>query len=311
MLWAIPLVWAAPLRRGSYRDIGETFVDFIQIDASINRGNSGGPTFDIYGRVIGVNSAIFSPSGGSVGIGFAIPAEVADAVTKQLIKGGKVARGYMGAQIQNFTTEMAEAQGMVPRKGAIIADLVAGGPAEKAGVLSGDVVTSVNGKSVTSSSEMTREVARTRAGDAIRLDILREGKPRTIEVKAGIRPSEAQLTANDNAAPTPDTPNTPKAERPSVLGLSLAPLDAPARKRFDLPATVKGVVIQGVSPTSDAGQKGLKPGDVIVRAGDRVAAGPSDVVAAVAAAKSAGRDGVLLLVYRDGRTLFILIKIEK
>lgn len=293
------------------RDIGETFVDFIQIDASINRGNSGGPTFDVYGRVIGVNSAIFSPSGGSVGIGFAIPADLADSVTKQLIKNGKVTRGYMGAQIQNFTPEMAAAQGLPARKGAIIAELVAGGPAEKGGVQSGDVVTAVNGKSVSSSAEMTREVARTRTGDTIRLEVLREGKPKTIEFKAGTRPPESQLAANDNTAPSEDKPGAPKADRPSVLGMTLAPLDPAIRKQFSLPATVKGVAITGVSPESDAGQKRLKPGDVIVRAGDKTVSVPADVVGAVTAAKAAGREGVLLLVYRDGRTLFILIKIEK
>ena len=293
------------------RDIGETFVDFIQIDASINRGNSGGPTFDIYGRVIGVNSAIFSPSGGSVGIGFAIPADVADSVTKQLIKNGKVTRGYMGAQIQNFTPEMAAAMGLPSRKGAIIAELVAGGPAEKGGVQSGDVVTAVNGKPIASSAEMTREVARTRTGDNVRLEILREGKPKTIEFKAGTRPPESQLAGMDDNAPSEDKPGAPKAERPTVLGMTLAPLDAAKRKQFELPITVKGVVITGVGVSSDAGQKGLKPGDVIVRAGDKAALNPSDVVSAASAAKTAGREGVLLLVYRDGRTLFILIKLEK
>jgi serine protease Do len=292
------------------RDIGQTFVDFIQIDASINRGNSGGPTFDIYGRVIGVNSAIFSPSGGSVGIGFAIPADVADTVTKQLIKNGKITRGYMGAQIQNLTPDMSAALGLTLRKGAIIADLVPGSPAAKGGVQRGDVVTSVNGKPVSSSAEMTREVARTAAGDTIRLEVLRLGKPETIEFKAGIRPSEAQLAGNDNA-PSEDNSAAPKAERPVVLGMSLTPLDAAGRKQFDLPASVNGVVITGVGPNSDAAQKRLQPGDVIMRVGDRVTLKPSDVAAAVAAAKAAGREGVLLLIYRDGRTLFFPIKLEK
>ena len=128
------------------RDIGDSFVDFIQIDAPINRGNSGGPTFDVYGRVIGVNSAIFSPSGGSVGIGFAIPSNVADQITKQLIAGGKITRGYLGATIQNVTPDLAESLGLGKEaKGALVADLVPGGPAQKAGLLPGDVVLSLNG----------------------------------------------------------------------------------------------------------------------------------------------------------------------
>src|SRR5687768_801948 len=138
------------------RDIGETFVDYIQIDAAINRGNSGGPTFDVYGRVIGVNTAIFSPTGGSVGIGFAIPAEVAESVTKQLISGGRIERGYIGATIQNFTSEMAEAAGLGEQKGAIVADLTPGGPSHRAGLQEGDIVTAVNGVAVKSSSDLTR-----------------------------------------------------------------------------------------------------------------------------------------------------------
>lgn len=293
------------------RELGETFVDYIQLDAPINRGNSGGPTFDIYGRVIGVNTAIFSPSGGSVGIGFAIPADIADTVTKQLIKTGKVSRGYMGAVIQNFDAEMAAAQGINVRKGAIVAEVVPGGPAEKAGIQPGDVVLSVNGKSVSSSSEMTREVAKTLAGNTMTLNILREGKPKTIEVKAGIRPSEAQLNGKTPGAETESAPDAPKTKRPAVLGLSLGALDDAARGRFKVPETVRGVLVEGVTATSDAGIKGLKTGDVLVRVADKAVSTPQDVVAAVDGAKASGRESVLLLVYRDGRTLFVLIKMAK
>src|SRR5262245_36393270 len=148
------------------RDIGETFVDYIQIDAPINRGNSGGPTFDIYGRVIGVNTAIYSPSGGSVGIGFAVPAEVADSITKHLMTGGKITRGYIGATIQSFTAEMAEAQGTPEQRGAIVNGTVDGGPSARAGLLPGDVITGVNGRQIKTSSELTREVAKASAGSA-------------------------------------------------------------------------------------------------------------------------------------------------
>ena len=293
------------------RELGETFVDYIQLDAAINRGNSGGPTFDIYGRVIGVNTAIFSPSGGSVGIGFAIPADIADTVTKQLIKSGKVSRGYMGAVIQNFDAEMAAAQGIDVRKGAIVAEVVPGGPAEKAGIQPGDVVLSVNGKAVSSSSEMTREVAKTLAGNSISLNILREGKPKTIELKAGVRPSEAQLNGRTPSAPQAAEPEGSKSQRPSVLGMTLGTLDGAARARYRVPETVRGVLIEGVNQASDAGIKEIKAGDVLVRVADKAVSTPQDVVAAVDGAKASGRESVLLLVYRDGQTRFVLIKMAK
>src|SRR6185437_12888876 len=202
------------------RDIGETFVEYIQIDAPINRGNSGGPTFDIYGRVIGVNTSIFSPSGGSVGIGFAIPSDVADMVTKQLISGGKIQRGYIGATIQNFTPELAEAEGMGSQKGAIVSDLVPGGPSARAGLLPGDVVVSINGAPVKTSIELTREVAKAKPGDVLRLDVIREGKHRMVEVRSGIRPSEKDLASNDNTPGGGERaqPLVPATPHPTVLG---------------------------------------------------------------------------------------------
>jgi len=295
------------------RDIGETFVDYIQIDAPINRGNSGGPTFDIYGRVIGVNTAIFSPTGGSVGIGFAIPAEVAEQVTRQLINGGKIQRGYIGATIQNFTNEMAEAQGMGDQKGAIVSDLVPNGPSARAGLLPGDVVVSVNGQIVKSSSELTRQVAKAKPGDVLRLDVVRDGKHRNVEVRSGVRPSEAELAANDNGpgkqAPGGGAPTAPVA--PAVLGLKLAPLDESMRKQLSLPAEVRGAVITGVDDSSDAGEKGLRRGDVIVRAGDRQVVNAADVSLVVDQARKAGRPSVLVGVYRSGRTIFLPLKITK
>ena len=293
------------------RDIGDNFVDYIQIDAPINRGNSGGPTFDIYGRVIGVNTAIFSPSGGSVGIGFAIPAEVADAVTKKLISGGKIQRGYIGATIQNFTPDMAEAQGLGSQKGAIVSDLVPNGPSAKAGLAPGDVVVSVNGTTIRTSTELTREVAKAQPGDVIRLDVIREGKHRPIEIRSGIRPSEKDLASNDN---TPGgggdkSPLTPPAPHPSVLGMALGALDEPTRRRLNAPAEVKGVVVESIDQNSDAGQKGLHRGDIIVQAGGHPVTTAADVAAAVDAAKKANRTGVLLGIFRQGRTTFLPIKI--
>jgi len=294
------------------RDIGDTFVDYIQIDAPINRGNSGGPTFDTYGRVIGVNTAIFSPSGGSVGIGFAIPADVADRITKQLINGGKITRGYIGATIQNFTQEMAESQGLT-QKGAIVADLVPGGPAQKSGLQAGDIVLGVNGAPVTSSSELTRAVANTRPGDLLRLDVVRGGKRQTVDIHAGVRPSEKELAATNDNGDEEDgsgSPSAPAAKAPVVLGMGLIPLDAAARARYSIPANVSGVAITGVRADADAADKGLRAGDVIVSASGVAARTASDVAAAVDAAKRAGRPSILLGVSRGGRTLYVPIKIE-
>jgi serine protease Do len=294
------------------RDIGDSFVDFIQIDAPINRGNSGGPTFDIYGRVIGVNSQIFTPSGGSIGIGFAIPADVADNITKQLIAGGKITRGYMGANIQNVTPDVAASLGMGSRKGALVADLVAGGPADKAGVKPGDVVIGLNGHDVGSNTELTRLVAQSHNGDTLHLTVLRDGKPHEIDVRSGTRPSEQQLAANQNTGPEGQliAPDAPVAQHPHVLGLTLGALDQGSRQRFSVPSDQSGAVVLGVKDSSDAGDKGLKAGDLIVRAGDTSVAAPSDVQTAVAAAKKEGRPSILLGIRRDGHNYFVPIKIE-
>jgi len=294
------------------RDIGDSFVDFIQIDAPINRGNSGGPTFDVYGRVIGVNSAIFSPSGGSVGIGFAIPSDVVDQITKQLISGGKITRGYLGATIQNVTPELADSMGISGRKGALVADLVPGGPAQKAGVQPGDVVEALNGHDVGSSTELTRMVAQSHSGDILHLSILRGGKVRDVDVSSGVRPSEAQLAKAENGGDDsagPDSGSAPAAKTPRTLGMMLGALDGDTRSHLGLPDTVHGAVVLGVRSSSDAGEKGLKAGDVIVMAGDRNVTAPGDVTAAVDAAKKDGRTSIRLGVRRDGHTSFLPIKL--
>ncbi len=293
------------------RDIGETFVDYIQIDAPINRGNSGGPTFDVYGRVIGVNSAIFSPTGGSVGIGFAVPADVAARVSRQLMTNGKVVRGYIGASIQNFDEDMAAAQGIAGQKGAIVAELTPGAPADKAGLTAGDIVLSVNGVRVKSSSELTRQVASAAPGDLLRLQVIRDGKPRTVDIRSGVRPSESQLAAGPGGSggtgPGPARP-APAAGQ-AILGMMVSPLDDAARRRTGLPADVRGLIIGGVERNSDAAAKGLQANDVIMRAGDRTLAMPSDLAAVVDQARKAGRPSVLVSVWRGGRTIFLPVKI--
>jgi serine protease Do len=297
------------------RDIGDSsFLDYIQIDAAINRGNSGGPTFDVYGRVIGVNTAIFSPTGGSVGIGFAIPAEIADNVTKTLMSGRAIERGYIGATIQNFTTEMAEASGLGEQKGAIVSDLTPGGPSQRGGLMVGDIVTAVNGAPVKTSTELTRQVGRARAGDTLRLDVIRDGRRRVVEIRSGLRPSERELATNDNTpgggGGRPAVPGAPPAAAPPLLGMSLGALDESSRNRLSLPPDVRGALVQNVDEESDAGTKGLRRGDVITRAGNRAVSSPSDMAAIVDAAKKAGQTSVLVGVYRNGRTTFLPLKVS-
>ncbi len=180
------------------RDIGEgPFVDYIQIDAPINRGNSGGPTFDVYGRVIGVNTAIYSPSGGSVGIGFDIPADMVQKISHQLIEHGSVVRGYLGASIQGVTPDVAESMGLKSKKGALVAQVTNGGPAAKAGLQTGDLITRIDGHEVQNNSDLTRQVGQVSPGQDMRLTVLREGRTQDLTVKAGVRPSEEALASND------------------------------------------------------------------------------------------------------------------
>ena len=294
------------------RDINDgPFVDFIQVDAPINRGTSGGPTFDTYGRVIGVNSAIFSPTGGSVGIGFAIPADLAESVTSQLIQNGKVQRGYIGASIQNFTPEMGQALGLGPIKAAIVGDLTPGAPASKAGLKLDDVVTEVNGAPVTSSTALTREVAKVRPGDVIRMSVLRDGKPVKIEIRSGVRPSKKELelaqSGQGDGRPTPggELQLTP-AQRPVVLGMALAPLDAAAKSRNNVES---GVVVETVRADSDAAEQGVQRGVVIVSVNTRKVSSAAEVAAAVDAAKKAGRPTVLLGIAANGATAYVPVKI--
>jgi len=298
------------------QDESSTFVDYLQIDAPINRGNSGGPTFDVYGRVIGVNSAIFSPSsaGGSVGIGFAIPADVADNISKQLISGGKVTRGYLGATVQPFTEEMAESLGLPARKdgGAYVLQVQDDGPAATAGLQAGDIVVSLNGKAVADSTALTRMVASSRSGDQLRLDILREGRPRTVTVKSGLRPSLQELAQSSTGRRPGETPapETPEAAQPTVLGLTLGEIDEAARRRFNIAAGVRGVVITNVTQGSRAARS-LTRGDVVVLANGAPVATPAALIAAVEAQRRAKRPSILLQVNRGGRPVAAVVDLTE
>ena len=289
------------------RDVGGgsgQYNDFIQIDAPINRGNSGGPTFDLRGHVVGMNSMIFSPSGGSVGIGFAIPSGTIHDIVAQLKDHGKVSRGYLGAEIQSVTPEIASSLGLKDGKGAIVATVVPGGPAAKAGFEQGDIVTSIDGKDVADSRDLVRKVAGFTAGASTNFAVNRQGKPMNLKVSIGARPDEKV------ASVAPATPSG-GASTATAMGLGLAALTPEARRTFNLTESAGGVIITKVDPESDAADKGLQAGDVVLKIGGQTVKTPQDIQSGVADAKKSGRKNVLLLVARSaGGTGFVAVDIS-
>jgi serine protease Do len=285
--------------------------DFIQIDAPINRGNSGGPTFDLRGQVIGMNSMIYSPSGGSVGIGFAIPASIIHDVVAQLQSRGHVDRGYLGVNIQNLTPEIASTLNITSPKGAIVAEVVPGGPAASAGFQQGDVVTALNGRAVEDSRDLTRHIAALPAGASANFAVLRNGQPRSITAKIGNRPDQrvASNADPDNPDGAQDRAGGQNASTLQAMGLGLASVTPEARRNFNIDAGVDGVLITRVDPDSDAGDKGIQPGDVVLSVANKPVHSPRDVLAQVAAARSAGRHSVLLLVATQGGQRFVAIDV--
>jgi serine protease Do len=292
------------------RDIGEQYVDYIQIDAPINRGNSGGPSFDIYGRVIGVNTAIYSPNGSYAGIGFAIPADVAGSITKQLIATGKISRGYLGVTISSITEDMAASLNLPNKAGAYVTNVVPGGPSDKGGIKTGDIILKLDGKPVKDNTELTRRVAMAQVGDVLHLDALREGKPITLEVRSGVRPSEEELAARDGKEPGKPVPPPIAPTDTAVLGLNVA-MPSPALKRqFNLPPAASGLVITGILPHTQAAKKGFRPGDLVVMADNRPVGSVGEFEADVNAVKASGRPSVLLLVQRDGQNTPVAIPFD-
>ena len=278
------------------RDIDpQGYNDYIQIDAAINRGNSGGPTFDIYGRVIGVNSAIFSPTGGSVGIGFAIPAETAKSITGRLMRGESIERGYLGVQITNLLDNYRESLGLPEsQKGAYIAEVTPDAPAARGGLRPGDVVVALNGKPVEGSTELTRAVGAAKPGDDLRLEVLREGRRETVNIRAGTRPANLEVASSgDSSSGAPANPGAASGE--VVEGMTVAPVTGALRRRFDIPDSVDGLVVTAVSPQSRAAALRFQPGMVILQANGRSVRSAADLKGAVETVKNAGRPGVLLL----------------
>ncbi len=288
------------------RDINAgPYDDFIQTDAPINRGNSGGPLFDMNGAVVGVNSAIFSPSGGSVGIGFSIPSNLVKEIIAQLRQYGAARRGWVGVRIQPVTEDIAEGLGLATASGALVADVTPNGPAAKGGMQNGDLITAFDGKPVSDSRAVSRIVADTAIGKTVSVDVLRHGKKMTLHLTVA-RLDEGPQTA-------PKTPKAAPGGKPksklSQLGLSLAPIDTDARQQFKLAANVQGVLVTDVAPDSPAAEKNIRAGDVIVEVQNQPVHSPDDIVKRVDADAKAGKKVEIMLVNRSGDLTFVALRI--
>jgi len=280
------------------RDIGSgPYDDFIQIDAPVNRGNSGGPTFNTLGEVVGVNTAIFSPSGGSVGIGFAIPADVVQNVISALKEHGKVTRGWIGVQIQPVTQDIADSMGLKSTKGALVAEVQPNGPGKAAGINSGDVILSVNGEEVEGPRELARKIAGLGPNVKVDLEIWRNGSEQSIKLSLGTLPNDQVAKADLNTQHEETNPL-------SGYGLSLAAAS-------EVPGAGKqGVVVTELDPDGAAAQKGLKVGDIILEAGGKTVNQTSDISDVIQSAKKEGRKAVLLRVKSGDDTHYVALSVN-
>jgi serine protease Do len=284
------------------REIGNsTYNDFLQIDAPINRGNSGGPTFSLDGKVVGVNSQIFSPTGGSVGIGFAIPSDVAARVVASLRETGHVSRGWLGVGIQNVTEDIAGALGLEEDTGAIISSVVAGGPADQAGFEREDVVLAVNDEAVENSRDLTRRIGDLSVGTDVRFRILRDGRERTLRVELGERPDDSALNEMTSREQAEASVN--------IFGMSLTPLTDEVREGRGLDAGTAGLIIDSLEPSGEAARKGLSRGDVILEAGGDPVGSIDALRSAVDAARDGHRSAILLLVETQAGQRYIALQL--
>jgi len=277
------------------RDIGAGPYDqFIQVDAPINQGNSGGPLFTQDGKVIGMNTAILSPTGGSVGIGFAIPSDMIRTVSAQLEKSGTVTRGYVGVEAQQITASMAQAMHLKENQGALLAGVQPDSPASAAGLQPGDVIESVNGTKISNPRDLALNVANIQPGDSARLSVLHDGQTKDMTVKVGTLPND-QVASRD----------TRNGEHHAQIGLALAPLSPEMRDQLDVPDGTKGAVVQGVQPGSPAESAGLQPGDVIVGVGQQKVTSPAEAARAMRTAMSGSDHSFALRVIRNGQPVFV------
>ena len=281
------------------RDINSgPFDDFIQVDAPINKGNSGGPLFDSRGRVIGVNTAIYSPSGGNVGIAFAIPSNLAKQIIAELETSGKVVRGWLGVQIQPITDEIADSLELENNHGALVAAVEAGSPAERGGIKPGDVIVSLDGKQLEEFKDLPKLVANTSSGSESTVEVMRQGRTKELTIEIGTMPSDDVKVALAEQQ-SDDTPR---------LGVYLAELTPEARQRYQIDREATGVLVAGVEPGSPAARAGIEAGNVISMVGQDTVNSPDDVIARVKQAASEKKSTVLLMVAKDGRQQFVAVK---
>ena len=280
------------------RDIGAgPYDDFLQIDASVNRGNSGGPTFNLNGQVVGINTAIFSPSGGSVGIAFDIPASTAKQVVEDLMKSGAVQRGWLGVEIQPVTSDIAESLGLKSNNGALVSSAQDEGPGKKAGITAGDVITQVDGKDVASPKELARLIGAYSPGKSVDVTVWRGGKSQTIKVDLGKLPASDKQASNDQQQP-PAAPAKP--DTLADLGLTVTKSE-----------NGKGLVVTDVDPDSAAADRGIQPGDIITAVNSNEVNGTEDVTKAMTDAVKSGRKAVLMQVTRDNNNRFVALPVAK
>ena len=289
---------------------GSAYDRYLQTDASINRGNSGGPMFDMKGNVIGINNAIFSPTGGSVGIGFAIPAEIAAPIVEKLKAGQAIERGYLGVRIQPITEDLADSLGLAHNRGEFVQAVEPEAAGAKAGLRAGDVVVKVDGKEVTREQTLSYLVANTAPGRRIQIELIRDGRRMTLSATVGRRPTEEELAQQsfeqgedqqDDAFNRPQQQQQGTSASETALGLALLPMSPQIARQLGVREDTRGVVVNSVDPSSDAAAKGLRRGDIILSANYRDVAAVADIEAAIREAKSARRAALLLRVQRRGQ----------
>jgi serine protease Do len=280
--------------------------DFIQTDASINRGNSGGPLFNMAGEVIGINTAIFSPTGGSVGIGFSVPSDMAKSVVSQLREFGRTRRGWLGVRIQPVSDEIAESLGLDEAKGALVAGVFDDGPAREAGVEPGDVILKFDGKEVPHVRQLPRIVAETVIGKDIEVEVWRKGKIVNLQVQVGELKEDKVALAKAS-----DSEEKTKTSTVSALGMTLSSITDDLRKRYEVQDGVAGVVVTKVETDSAAAEKGIRPGDVIVEVGQEEVSSPDEVVTKVTAVQDSKRKSVLILLQRAEDLRFVALRLKE
>ena len=297
---------------GLNRNVNSGPYDFIQTDAAINRGNAGGPLFNLAGDVIGIINSIYSPSGGNTGISFAVPSDIAQPIVNDLKKSGRVARGWLGVRIQTVDADIAASLGLQNAAGALVSEVTEGAPAKGAGVKKGDAITRVNGVSIEDSRDLARKIADLRPGEAVDLEINRNGKQLSLKVVLGTFPSEQQLAARQSTPSTSGGAGSAPVSSSSLIGLKLKDLSKKLRSTYKIAADLKeGAVVIDVAAGSESAKKGLQPGDVIVEVGSQKVADSKSALARIENIRSLGRGAVLLTTSRAGTQSFVAVPFAK